>query len=497
MKTKVSKILAAAVALVLTASISIAGIQAAYKSKIPDSKTYEFSTEGLTGDKTTELMSANPDRGLRMEVYLDVATGMSLFEYADVDAFQQLQDEIDKYKSDNPTLVQVYFYLTGYKDKELDQTAFDNMNRYFDMLEENNLKAVLRFAYISDDTNPLSQEPEDDMVVRHWEQLSSFITERRDQISVLQAGCVGAWGEWDSGAMSRVDYKKILDAIMDNTPDDLYVQVRYSYIKTDNFSKDDPDYDRIGFHDDFLIGNLHGWNTAGSDPQSDRYQQMSEESCYVPVDGEMIWGSANDYYKGEIGGDYISSIKMAKRMAEHHFTSLSLTHNYKEKDGYYSMEYWKTEYINQNILDENGLLYDESWFLDENVNNLPRTMFDYIKDYLGYYLKAEKASAVVNGDTVTATVALKNYGFAAPLTLDKIELVLLDADGNPVSSSEFCSLEELQSGSTVEKTIELQRPENGRGYRLALRLSSRNGDTARLANNIEYTDGYNILGDLI
>ena len=116
---------------------------------------------------------------------------------------------------------------------------------------------------------------------------------------------------------------------------------------------------------------------------------------------------------------------------------------------------------------------------------------------MGYYLKAEKASAVVNGDTVTATVALKNYGFAAPLTLDKIELVLLDADGNPVSSSEFCSLEELQSGSTVEKTIELQRPENGRGYRLALRLSSRNGDTARLANNIEYTDGYNILGDLI
>ena len=497
MKKKLSKIISAAVAVVLTASISLAVIQAAYSSKISDSKTYTFDIGGLTGDKTTALLSENPDRGLRMEAYLDVATGLSLFEHAEEDAFQQLQDEIDKYKSDSPTLVQVYFYLTGYKDKELDQTAFDNMNRYFDMLEENNLKAVLRFAYIWDDTNPTAQEPKDDMVVRHWEQLSSFITERRDQISVLQAGCVGAWGEWDSEAMSRVDDKKILDAIMNNTPEDMYVQVRYSYIKTNNFSKDDPNYNRIGFHDDFLIGNLHGWNTAGSDPTSDRYKQMTEESRYVPVDGEMIWGSANDYYKGEIGGDYISSIKMAQRMAEHHFTSLSLTHNYKEKDGYYSMEYWKTEYVNQKILDDSNLPYQESWFLDENGNNLPKTMFDYIKDYLGYYLSAESAEAVVDGNKVTATVALKNYGFAAPLTLDKIELVLLDADGNAVSRSEFCSLDELQSGAAVEKTIELQRPENGRGYRLALRISSRNGDTARLANDIEYTDGYNILGDLI
>ena len=43
------------------------------------------------------LLLSNPDRGLRMEVYLDVATGESLFEHAGEDAVKQLYDETVSY----------------------------------------------------------------------------------------------------------------------------------------------------------------------------------------------------------------------------------------------------------------------------------------------------------------------------------------------------------------------------------------------------------------
>ncbi len=464
------------------------------QSAIPQQKEYTFSVPSLSGTDSMLLQQQNPDRGLRMEVYMDVATRKSLFGYADVDAMQELEDEIALYGSDYPQLAQVYFYLTGYKDKDLDAVAFQNMNDYFDLLEEHNIKAVLRFAYISDDTQPLTQEPEDEQVVRHMEQLKGFLEERQDQITVLQAGLIGAWGEWDASARSRVNEKMILDAVLDNTPNDMYIQVRYLNIKNNNLDPSDTEnWNRVGYHDDFLIGDLHGWNTAGSDPNSDGWKQMTEESANLLIDGEMIWGSANDMYTG---GNSIDAIKIAKRMKEHHFTSLSLTHNYKEKGGQYSMYDWQSEYINQNILDQNGLPYDEAWFTDSEGNNLPRTMFEYLRDYLGYYLKVESAGAGVSGNQVTVNLEINNYGFAAPLALDSFDIVLLDADGNVVDQKSGCSMAELQPGAKNQISVTLTRPQDDLPYTVAVSLKADDGTPVRLANNLPFQNGYNHLGVL-
>lgn len=474
---------------------SVVGVSAAigWKNAIPAQKTYNFETPAMAGTDSM-LLQENPDRGLRMEVYMDVATRKSLFEHAEEDAFAQLEDEIALYASDRPQLAQVYFYLTGYKDNDLDETAFQNMNDYFDRLKEHNIKAVLRFAYISDDTKPLEQEPADSQVERHLKQLKDFLMERQDQINVFQAGLIGAWGEWDSNARSRVDEKRILQAVLDNTPQDMYIQVRYLNIKNQNVDPEDTvSWNRVGYHDDFLIGNLHGWNTAGSDPSSDAWKQMTKESANLLVDGEMIWGSANSMYTG---GKSIDSILMAQRLKEHHFTSLSMTHNYKERGGSFSMVDWQSEYINQNILDKNGLPYEKSWFLDADGNNLPRTMFAYIRDYLGYYLKVEGASASVNGKQVTVNLQMQNYGFAAPLMMNAFEVVLLDADGQVAASAPAGDPDALQPQVLQNLTIEMQRPDAGRAYTVALSLRADGGETIRLANELSFQNGYTILGVL-
>lgn len=487
-----------ALAGLLVAALAVGGsfglsAAAQRQTVIPQEKEYAFETPSLSGTDAMLLQQQNPDRGLRMEVYMNVATRKSLFKHADEDAMAQLEDEIALYSTDSPKLVQVYFYLTDYKDKDLDDTAFQNMNDYFDLLKEHGVKAVLRFAYISDDTKPLTQEPSSEQVVRHMEQLKGFIEERQDQITVFQAGLIGAWGEWDGAARNRMNEKMVLNAVLDNTPKDMYIQVRYLNIKNNNLSKNDPEnWNRVGFHDDFLIGNLHGWNTAGSDPNSSGWKQMTEESANLLVDGEMIWGSANDMYTG---GNSIDAIKTAARLKEHHFTSLSLTHNYKEQGGLYSMYDWQSEYVNQSILDQNGLPYDEAWFTDSEGKNLPRTMFDYIRDYLGYYLKAEGASAKVSGSSVDVSLNLTNYGFAAPLALASFDIALLDAEGNVVDQKTGCALSELQPGSHAI-SVSLTKPQDDRAYSVAVSLKADDGTPVRLANDLQFQDGWSHLGVL-
>lgn len=483
------------IGMILATSLLSYQTMASRKSVIPNEENYVFDVPGLAGSNDM-LLQDNPDRGLRMEVYLDVETNKSLFEYKDIDAIEQLEQEIALYKSDNPKLVQVYFYLTGYKDKDLDQKAFDNMEAYFKKLEEHDLKAVFRFAYVWDDTKPTAQEPSIDQIEKHLEQAKPFIEEHRDQIHVFQAGIVGAWGEWDSGAMGRIDQKRVMNTILENTPDDMYIQVRYIYIKNNNVDKASDDWNRVGYHDDFLIGTLHGWNTAGSNPNSDGWKQMTSESANLLIDGEMIWGSANDYYTG---GKSIDAFLMAQRLQEHHFTSLSMTHNYKESNKEsgkeYSMAEWQKEYINPTILDQYGLRYDPYWFKDESGNNIPRNMFEYIRDYLGYYLKVDAASATVKGEDVSVDLTIHNYGFAAPLRLTTFDIVLLDADGNEVDNQKACNVNELQPG-TKDISVKLTRPDVEKPYTVAIKARAEGDEPVRFANDITHLDGYTVLGIL-
>ncbi len=181
------------------------------------------------------------------------------------------------------------------------------------------------------------------------------------------------------------------------------------------------------------------------------------------------------------------------------------------------MSYWMdNETLTMEWLDENGIIYDPAWFLDDNGNVVKRSTFEFIRDHLGYKLVAQdliiKGQLKANRE-VYANLALKNYGFAAAFGL-KSSLVILDSNGNEVSKVEagdpskwyshdpynYKSTEVLLH--TVSANITL--PSEAGTYRLALLLENETGDTARLsnanANGFSYTadsnkttKGYNIL----
>lgn len=502
------------VAAVLACSVFSLSASAQRPGAIPQQKDYSFDVPALCGSDSM-LLQQNPGRGLRMEVYMNVKTGKGVFEAGENrDAIEVLEEMIAKYEDDQPRLAQVYFYLTDYKNSRIDEEGFRHMEEYFEVLKEHDIKAVLRFAYIWNGDGPVSdwqkQDKSADGKIQDIIDLAPFVEAHKDQIHVLQAGMFGAWGEWGDvygGAVNKDDVKRVMAAYMENMPEELQVQVRLWRYKTDYFDSSADYYDRISFHDDYLIGDYDDSNNLGSKqpitPVTEEEKAMISEACKtLNVDGEMIWGRANESLTGS---DSIDAIKVAKRLRDDHFTSLSLEHNYKESDtnststgipNEYSMVHWQSEFINQNILDREGLPYNENWFKDRNGSTISRNMFEYIRDYLGYYLVAEKASAKVDGNQVDVNITLNNYGFAAPVGLSSIDVVLLDANDQVVERKNACDLLALQTNEAQEISVSFTRPDSHRAYTVAIAAQDSAGTPVRLANDIEYRGGFNILGEL-
>ena len=447
----------------------------------------EYDEKPLTEQQNQE-MANNSDRGFRLELTLNVKTGMGLWGNADKTGIAQMQNAIATFADDNPRLAQVYFYLTDYKDKPLDQTAFNNMDQYFQKLKQNHLQAVLRFAYIWDDAHPKSQEPTTEQVVAHIKQLAPWIVQHRDQIANLQAGFIGAWGEWDSGARSRMNEKAILQALLANTPKDLFIQVRYYNIKSRNVDPQSSDWQRVGFHDDYLIGRPHVWNTAGADPNSAEWKAMAEQSQTVPVDGEMIWGSAN---ASDNNGQLISAPLIAQRLAVEHFTSLSIAHNYKEDGKDYSLSSWKRQLVTPALLDQYKLPYQKSRFKDTNETS--RSWYEYIRDYLGYRLAVKDISYQADGQNIDYQVNLTNYGLAAPVLINNAELVLLDESKNVVAAKDVTDIAHLQSLQILPIKWQVDKTLVSQAKYLAFKFTGYSNTGNRLANNIAFDDGYNYL----
>ena len=85
----------------------------------------------------------NPGRGFRLETAVDVLHEKDT-------PTEELNELSAKYVADSVSLSQSYFYLTYLIGKELSEENFRTMQAYFDELQKQGKKAVLRFAYERD-----------------------------------------------------------------------------------------------------------------------------------------------------------------------------------------------------------------------------------------------------------------------------------------------------------------------------------------------------------
>lgn len=444
---------------------------------------YTTGIKPLPGTKSKELLK-NPNRGFRLELTMNPSNGNAL--NSTVTAEASLVQQLDYYKEDSPQLAQNYIYLTDYSYKDLDQKALDNIQKYFDALKRNKIQSLLRFCYEYNETNNVVG-PTTEQMLRHMKQLKPIVEKNKDLIHVIQAAFIGLWGEWHHPVYPH-DEKTVLEAILDMAPESKFVQVRL--VKYKNvLDANDPRRSRVSYHDDYLVGEDHGWSVANANITAE-YKQLLSDAPNMLIDGEMPWGTDTYYNHGEIDGTL-----MAQRLQEQHFTSMSVVHNYKEGGQFatYNMVKWKSVSANESYLKENGLRYAPAWLKDSNGKETTRSVFAYIRDYLGYYIAADNLKATVNGKTVQVSLDLMNYGFSAPLGMKEISVVITDKNNQVIASRKACDLISLQPGKKITVSQSLSASELYAGYKIGIRFVNAVDTPAKLANDVEYANGVNTL----
>ncbi len=94
------------------------------------------------------------------------------------------------------TLTRTYVRLDAYREQDLSQSLLDDLDKSLAGVRAAGIKVILRFSYNFGpypNSEPDASKPQ---MIRHIEQLKPMLTKNADVIAWMEAGFIGAWGEW-------------------------------------------------------------------------------------------------------------------------------------------------------------------------------------------------------------------------------------------------------------------------------------------------------------
>ena len=211
--------------------------------------------------------------------------------------------DLESLRSASVTLVLRLYYLKSFRDRPLSDAQLALIQTDMDALREAGAKAILRFAYSQSPTQP---DAPPDVVLGHIEQLVPIFEANADVIAVVQAGFIGAWGEWyytdyfanpdnpsDISPEQQAARREVLLDLVDALPDDRFVQIRTPYYKRDLLDRSAPisedeaygdsAWARIGHHNDCFLASPTDYGTFLS--QADR-DLVAADTRFSPSGGE-------------------------------------------------------------------------------------------------------------------------------------------------------------------------------------------------------------------
>lgn len=386
---------------------------------------------------------ANPERGFRWE------NRIGSFD-------QKWQDEkwLDSIKNrckpNGVTVTQAYCELIKYCDMErIPDEQIKRLEESFDAVRQNGIKLLLCFRYEMDVKD--GKGPTLETILSHIEQLKPVLLKNMDIIAVFQTGFIGLYGEWHRSHhgldKNPAAQEKVLRALLEILPPDRKLVIRYPRHKNIFVKRVSGRADlqpitlkqahsmrpeaRIGFANHGFMVALNDGATFAPRP-SKEYDYMTEESLFLPMEGELFWASNRPH--GVAKDDGLEAIQ---RLWEHHFTLFSYAHNHSIYEGWtwkekfnarYSIDEWKEDEVNIEFLKENDLPHSVDYFKNAKGEYIPRSVFEYIRDHLGYRLELQSASypkAIRRGGSFGVKMNLVNRGFAAPVNPRPVYLVLV------------------------------------------------------------------------
>jgi hypothetical protein len=298
-------------------------------------------------------------------------------------------DRLKNVKAKQQSLILREYYIPAYANSDLDSNFFSLLDNDFNLMRKMGIKCILRFAYSNEICIPDAPLKS---ILRHIEQLSPYLKKYSDVIAFMQAGFIGAWGEWHSSEnnLDNTESRKaILEKILSVLPADRMVQVRTPYFKRSIFNIKAPlnkseafsgnYYSRVGHHNDCFLADYNDVGTYSDTTEETNY--LSIDSKYVPVGGETC-----------APGSFSECANSLYQMKRLHWT------------------YLNNDYHRQVIKD-----WDFNCCLEE------------IQKKLGYrfvLLNGEFTDSSKPGGLISIKVKLTNIGFASLYNPRNIELVL-------------------------------------------------------------------------
>ncbi|WP_159076461.1 DUF4832 domain-containing protein [Flagellimonas amoyensis] len=230
----------------------------------------------------SQQVITNPERG-----FMHTWTVFSEGNEVDSNALQNL-------KSQNVSLILRLYYLEQFKDGPLSAAQLDLIRNDMGHFRDAGVKCVIRFAYTNDQNGtdaPL------DIMEGHLEQLGPIFSDNADVIAFVQAGFIGAWGEWyysSNGLATTENRKALVEKMLEVFPESIKIQVRTPLYKQEIFGYNtaigsDIGYGttaraRVGFHNDCFLASTTDYGTY-QDIEAEK-EYISKEALYVPTGGE-------------------------------------------------------------------------------------------------------------------------------------------------------------------------------------------------------------------
>lgn len=405
----------------------------------------------------------NPERGLRTEAIIAEPRGSKQFVLPAAHVRNRLalgyQPQywtlmFDRLANDGITVAQTYCYLTDYLDCAIPDEKIKMLEDEFEIMRRIGVKCLLRFAYEKNMSR--TKGPTKQRILQHIAQLGPVVKRNKDVVYAIQAGFIGAWGEWHSAANVNLNKARakaeVLKAELVAFPRDRQITIRtpilkrqaisilagraYRGVNARNAFSLVPEA-RVGYaNDGVLAGKTHGGTFPYPPygvPGGAMFDLMTRESAYVVVDGELFWGMPKSWGGGPVT-DTADGLKVAEYLAMHHFTTFSLAHSYSEREGLpMFIDGWRKQEITPDDLRKRNLPFSEFWFKDIYKKTAKRTAYEYIRDHLGYRLELVSANVpqdLKKDESFRITLNIKNYGFSTLINPRPVYITLTDVNDN-------------------------------------------------------------------
>ena len=273
------------------------GVDAALDAPLLDAPMADVST---VGNDTSAALSDAPTRRLAFTASDAILYNPERGLYRAVDLLAETTLEWLREEHAEDSVVYSYIRLDAFRDRPISAAFLTRIRNGLELARRSNYSLVLRFAY-NEGPYPDSEPDATLAQIRaHLEQLRPILQPADDVISVVQAGFIGAWGEWhtsthrlDTNAAAR---RSVAEAVLAAVPATRSTQIRYpAYVGdlvgepldatrawTGSFES------RIGFHNDCFLASATDLGTYPDSGAGFRrwHTYLEQHSAFVPVGGE-------------------------------------------------------------------------------------------------------------------------------------------------------------------------------------------------------------------